>query len=70
MRDHPGEVAEIQRRQVERAARRRKVAPAGLGMLQHAVDDAGPVESGDREPPGESGGLEPADSGPTGMIGG
>jgi hypothetical protein len=31
-------------------------------MLQHAVQDAGPVEPGrDREPPGYGGGLEPAD---------
>ena len=31
-------------------------------MLQDAVDDAGPVEPGrDGEPPGDGGGLEPAD---------
>ena len=31
-------------------------------MLQHAVQDAGPVEPGrDRESPGDGGGLEPAD---------
>ena len=31
-------------------------------MLQQAVDDAGPVEpGGDREAPGDGGGLEPAD---------
>jgi hypothetical protein len=31
-------------------------------MLQHAVQDAGPVEAGrDGEPPGDGGGLEPAD---------
>ena len=34
----------------------------GWGMLQDAVDDAGPGEpSGDREPAGYGGGLEPAD---------
>ena len=31
-------------------------------MLQNAIQDAGPVEPGrDREPPGDGGGLEPAD---------
>jgi hypothetical protein len=31
-------------------------------MLQHAVEDASPVAPGrDREPPGDCGGLEPAD---------
>ena len=31
-------------------------------MVQHAVDDAGAVEPGrHREPPGDGGGLEPAD---------
>ena len=33
----------------------------GRGPVQHAVDDAGPVEAcGHREPPGHGGGLEPA----------
>jgi hypothetical protein len=34
----------------------------GGRMLEHAVDDAGPVEPGrNREPPGDGGGPEPAD---------
>jgi hypothetical protein len=34
----------------------------GRGMFQQAIDNARPVEPrGDGEPPGDGGGLEPAD---------